>query len=105
MLELVQTSRICQRGLKYNYLNEKGMIELEFILMYTNKKMKLTSCFQLVHIVSLLMLFLKPCEAYCIVDKIVDKSRNAFKTKSQDKLDWYLTPDMNMYTQNLCTFV
>jgi len=68
--------------LKYNFLNQKGEIELEFILMYINKKVKLGSAYILVHIASLLMLYLRPCEVYVVVDRIVEQSRNSFKNKT-----------------------
>jgi len=58
------------------------MSELEFILMYINKKIRLTACFILVHIASLLMLFLRPAEVYVVIDKIVDQSKNSFKAKA-----------------------
>ena len=81
------------------------MIELEFILMYINKKVRLNACFILVHVASLLMLFLRPAEVFVVLEKIVEQSKNSFKAKAQDKLDWYITLDMQSYTQNLCTFV
>ena len=74
------------------------MSELEFILMYINKKVRLNSCFILVHVASLLMLFLQPSEVYVVIDKIVEQSKNSFKAKAQDKLDWYITLDMQSYT-------
>jgi len=50
--------------------------------MYINRKIKLTAGFILVHIASLLMLFLRPAEAYVVIDKIVEISTNSFKAKA-----------------------
>jgi len=58
------------------------MSELEFILMYINKKVRLNACFILVHVASLLMLFLRPSEVYVVIDKIVEHSKNSFKAKA-----------------------
>jgi hypothetical protein len=40
------------------------------------------------------MLFLRPAEVFVVLDKIVEQSKNSFKAKAQDKLDWYITLDM-----------
>lgn len=69
-MQLCKSSRMLSKRTKYDFLTDSGAEELEFILMYFNKKINLKSCFKLTNLCCVLMIFLNPCEVYAVVDKL-----------------------------------
>jgi len=51
-----------------DYLTHDAKGELEFMLMYVNKKMNLRTCFFLTNLMQLLMIFLRPAEVYAVIE-------------------------------------
>ena len=68
-----------QKKVKFNLLTDHGAEELEFMLMYFNKKMDLKTCYLLPNLITILMIFLKPAEVYCIIDKLSVSSKDKVK--------------------------
>ena len=51
-------------------MNQEAKSELEFMLMYINKKMQMRACFFLTNIMQMLLIFLKPAEVYAVIEVI-----------------------------------
>ena len=94
-----------QKHSQFNFLTEEGEAELEFILMYFNKKINLKSCFLLTNLVSILLIFLKPCEVYSIIDKLNQTSRTKVEKGHEDGLRWHLTLSQESYNKSIITYV
>ena len=73
--------------------------------MYFNKKTNLKTCFFLPNLVSLLMIFLKPCEVYCIIDNLSTSSRTKITNGKEDSLRWHMTLSQESYNKSLITYV
>ena len=69
-VEMTQKEHILSRKSNLDFLTDEGKGELEFILMYLNKKVNIKTCFYLTHMISILFVFLKPGEVYCLIDKL-----------------------------------
>ena len=67
-----------------DFLTQEAKSELEFMLMYINKKMQLKTCFFLTNLMQLLMVFLKPAEVYAIVECLRLRSQ---EIQNQHKTD------------------
>jgi len=51
-----------------DYLLDEAKSELEFMLMYINKKQNLRTCFFLTNLMQLLLIFLRPAEVYAVIE-------------------------------------
>ena len=74
-VEMTQKEHILSRKSNLDFLTDEGKGELEFILMYLNKKVNIKTCFYLAHMISILFVFLKPGEVYCLIDKLHQGSK------------------------------
>ena len=93
MLKICQESRVAQRKLRLNCLNEKGRSDLEFILMHLIKNQDIDAGYILVHLAGILMIYFHASEVYLILTKMIEISREIFKAKNQDSLRWYIPSD------------
>jgi hypothetical protein len=73
--------------------------------MYLNKKMDIGSAYSLVQVTALLLIFMRPSEAFYIVDQLVKRSWQTFKSLNQDELRWFVAPDRSSYNKLLTTYV
>ena len=68
---MTQDSRVIQsQSTLPDYLTAEAKSELEFMLMYINKKVHIRTCFFLSNLMQLLLVFLTPAEVYAVVDKL-----------------------------------
>ena len=68
-MNLTRDSRMIQgQSTLPDFLTSEAKSELEFMLMYINKKMQLKTCYFLTNLMQLLMIFLKPAEVYAVVE-------------------------------------
>ena len=51
-----------------DFLTDEAKGELEFMLMYINKKMQLKTCYFLANLMQMLMIYLKPAEVYAVIE-------------------------------------
>ena len=73
--------------------------------MYFNKKINLKTCFLLTNLVSILLIFLKPCEVYTIIDKLNQTSKTKVSSGQEDGLRWHLTLSQEAYNKSIITYV
>ena len=59
--------------------------------MYIAKKLKLRSIFILTNLVQLLLVYLKPCETYAVIDTMITISKEQQYGAEHDALRWYFT--------------
>lgn len=68
-VELTKQSRVIQgMATLDDFLTEHAKGELEFMLMYINKKMQMKSCFFLANLMQILLVFMRPYEVYAVVE-------------------------------------
>lgn len=73
--------------------------------MYLNKKMDIQSAYCLVQVAALLLIYLRPSEAFYVVNELIKRSWSTFKERKQDDLRWFVAPDRSSYNKLLTTFV
>ena len=59
-----------------DFLTTEAKGELEFMLMYINKKCQLKTCFFLANLMQILMIFLKPAEVYAVIDSMRQRTQD-----------------------------
>ena len=97
--------RIAQKNIRFDFLNDNGKNELEFMLAYLFKKYNLQGAYCLQHIGMVLLIFMMPAEVYCILDTIVQRTVDAFQDKKQDDLEWYVCMTKQQYVMQVSMFV
>ena len=102
---MTQKEHILSRKSNLDFLTEEGKGELEFILMYFNRKVNIKTCFFLTHMISILFVFLKPCEVYCLLDKIHQSSKVKVEKGQVDGLRWHMTLSQEAYNKSIATYV
>ncbi len=91
-MNLTKDSRIIQsQSTLPDFLTDEAKGELEFMLMYINKKMQLKTCFFLTNLMQLLMIFLKPAEVYAVVECLRKRTQDISNAEQIDQLRWYFT--------------
>lgn len=105
MYKICQESRLAQRKLRLNCLNEKGKSELEFILMYLIKNKTIDAGYIVVHLAGILMIYMHASEVFLILSKMIDMSVEIFKAKNQDALRWYIPSDNQSFNKTVMTFL
>lgn len=105
MLKICQESRVAQRKLRLNCLNEKGRSDLEFILMHLIKNQSIDAGYILVHLAGILMIYFHSSEVYLILTKMIEISKEIFKAKNQDALRWYIPSDQQSFNKTVMTFL
>lgn len=77
-------------ALRIHCLNEEGVKALSRILWIINKTKTVQYCPMLVHVTSMLLIFLEEKEVYRIVEYLVDDSV-ALHINNQESLRWHFT--------------
>lgn len=85
---MCEVSRITQKNIAFDFLNDHGKSELEFILSYTNKKYKINLNYTSSQVANLLLLIMPSCEVYCVIDALITKSRDIFLANEQNNYHW-----------------
>lgn len=82
------------------------MKELEIMLALLYKEKQVKHSPMMIHVASLLMIFLKPAEVYSVLSQLVESSQEAFKSPDSVALiRWHLTYEKGQYFKLLSTFV
>lgn len=88
-----------------DYLTQEAKSDLEFMLMYINKKMHLRTCYFLTNIMQLLLVFLKPAEVYAVVEAMRIGTQETSNAKDMDGLRWHFTLSQQLYNKTLASYV
>ena len=72
-----------------DFLTADAKSELEFMLMYINKKCSLKTCFFLSNLMQLLLIFLKPAEVYAVVEILRTRTQDISNSGQIDNLRWH----------------
>ena len=57
------------------------------------------------NLVSLLLIFLKPAEVYCVIDKLVLSSKEKIKNGQEDGLRWHVTLSQEAYNKSITCYI
>ena len=72
-----------------DFLTPEAKGELEFMLMYINKKCSLKTAFFLSNLMQLLMIFLKPSEVYAVVELLRTRTQDISNSGQIDNMRWH----------------
>jgi len=105
-VSLTKDSRMIQsQSTLPDFLTQEAKSELEFMLMYINKKMQLKTCYYLANLMQLLMVFLKPAEVYAVIECLRLRTQEMCNSHKTDELRWYFTLTQLLYNKTLASWV
>lgn len=91
-IEHTKAAKMAGKTLEYSCLNEKGLQELEIILSLLFKERHIKHSPMMISVASLLLIFMKPSEAYHVMSTLVESSYEMFKSVEQQALiRWHFT--------------
>jgi hypothetical protein len=85
-------SKFAQKKLQYDYLNDTGLSRLELLMALLFKNHAITYSPMIIHIVGLLLIYLKPSEVYFVLSELISRAKEAyFNKRDQALIRWHLT--------------
>lgn len=105
-VNLTRGSRMIQsQSTLPDFLTSEAKGELEFMLMYINKKMQLKTCYLLANLMQLLMVFLRPAEVYAVIECLRLRTQEISNASKTDELRWHFTITQQLYNKTLASFI
>jgi hypothetical protein len=77
-LRHTKEAKLASRILEYDFLNEKGIHELEIILSLLFKERNIKTSPMMVTIASILLVFMKPGEVYHVLSEMIKITQKDF---------------------------
>lgn len=82
-LEMTKKNQLYSKNLQYSFLSEKGLHNLDILMsiLFTERHIKHSPV--LIQVGALLLLFLKPAEAYHVLIELVNSSKAVWQNQEQ----------------------